>query len=120
VGQVANLLSFWQAGNQLHDQMKHGDLTIGGGVEDLDYLLDGGVLEAFAALFQVLAELHGDFLHGFVGLAGTAHEEEMLAFAESLVSVLVIQADADKAEHAAVRGVAAVLVVRHGFAPFHR
>src|SRR5262249_43926114 len=70
-----------------------------GFVKQVDGLLYGRFLQPFAAAAEALIELDGRVLHPFVRFLRAAHQEEMLGPGQALVSILVIEADAEEAKH---------------------
>jgi hypothetical protein len=53
--------------------------------------------EAFVAALEFLEGFDGGLGHAAVGLFGAAYEDELVAFGDAFVSVLVVQAHAEQA-----------------------
>ena len=66
-------------------------------MDEIEYFLGLRISQAFALVLQGFGDMDGNVLHPFMGFRGTANEEEFLAFGDPLVSVLVIETDADEA-----------------------
>jgi hypothetical protein len=71
-------------------------------VQDLNDLLHRGITQALAALVEGLGEANGGILHVLVGFLRPTYENKVLTLRKPLMSILVIEADAEEPDHLAL------------------
>jgi len=83
-------------------------------VKDFDDFLDGGLFQGLAPALQRFRKSDGCVLHALVRFAGAANQQEVFVLREPLVTVLVIQTDADEPDDSMVFLVFLFSLVGHG------
>jgi len=71
-------------------------------VKDFDDFFDSGLFQGLAPALQRFGKSNGRILHALVRFAGAAHQQKVFVLREPLVTVLVIQTDANKSYNSMV------------------
>jgi hypothetical protein len=71
-------------------------------MEQVNNLIEIGILKPFAAVVQAPGEMDGGILHPFMRILRAADQKEILAAGDAVIIILIIKTDPQKSDQAAL------------------